>query len=103
MDPGDATTFSFTAELWRWSGDAAWHFVTLPEATADDIEELAAGRERGFGSVPVRVTIGATSWTTSLFPSKEAASYVLPVKAGVRRSEGLEAGDEAAITVEVAL
>ena len=99
----DQDTFTFTATLWLHSGESGWHFVTLPADTADDIEELAAGRARGFGSVPVRGTIGATSWTTSLFPSSSAGSYVLPVKAPVRRAEELTAGDEVEITVELAL
>lgn len=91
----------FTAALWRHNGDAAWHFVTLPPATADDIEARTAERSVAFGSVPVRVTVGGTTWTTALFPSTEAGSYVLPVKAEVRRREGLEAGDDVAVEVVV--
>lgn len=83
--------FEFTAELWRYQGEAPWHFVTLPHAVSDAIDE-AVGQRRGFGSVPVAVTVGGTSWHTSLFPDKAAGSFVLPVKADVRRREGIEAG-----------
>ena len=96
-------TFAFTAPLWRHSGAAGWHFVTLPPAIADDIEALTSQRSVAFGSVPVRVTVGATTWTTSLFPSTEAGSYVLPVKAQVRRSEGLDAGDDVGVSLVVAV
>lgn len=26
---------AFTTPLWLWEGDAAWHFVTLPEELSD--------------------------------------------------------------------
>ena len=84
--------FEFEAPLWRWQGDAAWHFVTLPHDIADVLEELSAPRRRGFGSVPVEVTVGSTTWQTSVFPDTKAASYVLPVKRAVRHAESLVEG-----------
>jgi Domain of unknown function (DUF1905) len=86
-------TFEFSAPLWRWQGDAAWHFVTLPHDAADDIDELSATTRRGFGSVRVEVTVGSTSWRTSVFPDTAAQSYVLPVKRSVRDAEGLAEGE----------
>jgi hypothetical protein len=43
------------------------------------------------------VRIGATRWTTSLFPKD--GGYVVPLKAMVRKAEGIDVGD----TVEVGL
>lgn len=87
---------TFTAVLWEHDGDGAWHFVTLPEAVADEVEAVTAGdQRRGFGSVRVEVTVGATTWRTSLFPDSRRRSYVLPVKQAVRRAEGLAAGGRA--------
>jgi len=83
--------FEFTSELWLHAGDAGWHFVTLPVEVADDVDELA-GERSGFGSIPVKATIGASAWKTSLFPDKQAGSFVLPVKQAIRRQEGLEVG-----------
>jgi len=51
--------------------------------------------------VRVAVTVGATSWRTSIFPSREAGAYVLPVKRSVRVAEGLDVGDEVRATVHV--
>lgn len=36
--------YRFEALLWRHTGDAAWHFVTLPAEMADEIEEQTATR-----------------------------------------------------------
>lgn len=93
--------FQFTAPLWLYSGNNAWHFVTLPEDLADDIEELASTAKRGFGSVRVVVSIGETTWETSLFPDSKAGSYVLPIKKSVRDREGLSIGED--LTLEITL
>ena len=47
----------------------------------------------------VEVTCGGTTWLTSLFPSKEQAAYILPMKAAVRRAEGLAAGGPATVRI----
>jgi hypothetical protein len=81
----------FEAPMWRYPGRGGWRFITLTHDVADHIEATALSG--GFGSVRVRVTVGATSWETSVFPSKAEASYLLPVKAAVRAAEGLGDGD----------
>ncbi len=94
---------TFAAELWIWDArrSDSWTFVSLPADASEDIRELAAGRARGFGSVRVRVTVGGSTWTTSIFPDSGRKAYVLPVKRAVRRAEGLDAGDVATVTVEL--
>ena len=86
---------SFSAELWRYEGAAAWHFVTLPPEAAEQVEHAReqAGGGAGFGSVRVEVTVGSTTWRTSVFPDKGSGSFVLPVKAPVRRDEDVAEGD----------
>ena len=74
------SSFSFTAKVWEHEGPAAWHFVSLPEDVADEIEATFGHRARGFGSQRVEVTIGATTWSTSIFPDRTRGTYVLPVK-----------------------
>lgn len=95
------TSTPFTATLWLHQGEAAWHFVTLPEDVADEIDDLTAGERRGFGSVRVEATIGATTWRTSIFPDTTTKSFVLPVKKAVRSSEDLAEGADVAITLTV--
>src|SRR6185369_16617610 len=94
-------SFEFAGPLWPHAGPDGWHFVTLPPGISADIKGLTAGPRRGFGSVRVAVTVGATSWQTSIFPSRDADSYVLPVKRSVRVAEGLDVGDEVRASVHV--
>ena len=95
--------FEFTAPLWIWRGGSAtsWHFLTLPFDVTDEIDDLTTGKQGGFGSVPVNVTIGATTWKTSIFPSNEQQSFILPVKAAVRKAEGLAAGTPCSVSLEL--
>ncbi len=93
--------------LWRWTGGdkATWHFVTISGEAGDALSATALmrrleGLSRGFGSLRVMATIGETSWQTSVFPSREAG-WMLPVKAAVRKAEGLGEGDEVTLLLEV--
>ena len=89
------------SELWVWDARRAdsWTFASLPVAASEEIRELTAGSRRGFGSVRVQVTIGGSTWTTSIFPDAGSGCYVLPVKRPIRRAEGVEAGDVVTMTV----
>ena len=51
----------------------------------------------GFRSIPVRATIGCSTWSTSIFPHKGSNSFVLPIKADIRRAEGLSEGSDVVI------
>jgi hypothetical protein len=93
----------FEAELWIWDARRAdsWTFVSLPAEAAEEIHERGPGPRRGFGSLRVRVTLGSSTWTTSIFPDSAKGGYVLPIKRAVRKAEALDPGDVAALTVEL--
>lgn len=94
---------TFDAELWIWDArrDDSWTFVSLPCDASEEIRDLTGGVRRGFGSVRVRVTVGASTWKTSIFPDSARGCFVLPVKRAIRRAEALDAGDKATVTVEL--
>lgn len=94
-------SFTFSAEVWEWDGKAAWHFVSLPDDVADDIEERHGHAAAGFGSLRVEVTVGRTTWQTSVFPDSKRATYLLPLKKAVRAAEGLSTGTHATVTLRV--
>lgn len=96
--------YLFDAELWLWDArqNDSWTFVSLPAEASVEIREIAGVVPRGFGSVRVTVTIGTTTWKTSIFPGSNG-QYVLPIKKAVRAAEGLELGDTATVRVELDL
>jgi len=93
--------FTFDAELWISETHRSVHFVSLPEPIADEIDDRYGDVAKGFGSQKVEVTIGSTTWSTSIFPSERSGTYVLPIKAAVRKAEGLELGSIASVTLSV--
>ena len=93
----------FDAELWIWDARKAdsWVFVSLPADASEEIRELTDGPRRGFGAVRVRVTVGDSTWSTSIFPDSARGCYVVPIKRQVRKAQELEAGDVTSVTVEL--
>ncbi|WP_238163486.1 DUF1905 domain-containing protein [Kribbella capetownensis] len=96
----DLLELHFEGEIWEWRGPAPYYFVTVPEDEAAELHEVAAAVTYGWGVVPVRVTIGGTEWTTSLFPKD--GGYVLPLKDRVRKAEGIGEGDTISVTMTLA-
>jgi hypothetical protein len=89
----------FRGEVWFWKGPAPWHFVTVPEDDCMAIADVADLASYGWGCIPVRASIGATVFRTSLIPKDGA--YLVPVKTVVRKSEGIDLGDS--VTVRLVL
>jgi hypothetical protein len=104
-----AREWTVTGPLWLWKGKNAaskpspmsWVFLTISGDAAAGIRAAAPGRSAAWGSVYVSVTLGGTNWTTSVFPSKEAGGYLLPVKAAVRKKEKVAEGNVVTVTLRV--
>lgn len=92
---------SFTATIRLRSNNekpGSWHFVTLAPETAAEIKKLTASLPRkGRWSVRVQARISFVKRVTSIFPDKKSGSYLLPIKASVRKELHIEASDEVSI------
>lgn len=100
-------TVTHTGTLWRWIGGngGAWHFVTIDGPAGEALSATALmrrleGLSRGFGSLKVMARIGDSTFKTSVFPSKDLG-WLLPVKAAVRKAEGIAEGDAVEVVLEV--
>ncbi len=93
-------SYTFTSKVWLYPGMAGWHFVGVPKAESTTIKG-GVKVKAGFGSIPVEVQVGAQVWNTSIFPDKKSGQYLLPLKASVRKKEGIEAGDEVKIRLKL--
>jgi Domain of unknown function (DUF1905) len=91
-------SFTFTAKLWLYAGKGAWFFVTLPDDVAGQIR-FFSGRRQGFGSVRVVARIGTSTWKTSVFPDSKSGSYLLPVKAEIRKAQNIGNGDNVSVSL----
>jgi len=89
----------FSGDLWFWKGPAPWHFVTVPDSECQELESASALVSYGWGMIPVAVQVGSSRWTTSLWPKD--GQYVVPLKAWVRKAEGLQVGDLVTVRLTV--
>jgi hypothetical protein len=90
---------TFAGEVIYWRGPAPHHFVPVPDQQSAAIEASAGLVSYGWGCIPVTATTGDTTWTTSLFPKD--GRYLVPLKAAVRKTAGLELGDSIRLTLFV--
>lgn len=80
---------------------AGWFFASVPKEETEDIQKHFGDLKRGWGSLSVNVTVGSTSWKTSIFPDKKSGEYLLPLKAEVRKKEGISENDMIKILLEI--
>jgi hypothetical protein len=89
----------FVGEVIHWRGPSPFYFVEVPEEQSAAIEAVAPLVTYGWGVIPVLARIGATDFTTSLFPKGDM--YLVPVKMAVRKAEKIDLGDEVTVTLNL--
>lgn len=98
----DVIDYQFTNEIRTFKGaKATWYYTHLPKDTSDSIKFYTASNRRGWGAVPVNVTVGNTTWKTSIFPDKKSGCYLLFFKADVRKKEHISEGSIVDVRLEV--
>ena len=102
MQKSKKRIYKIKSEVWIYpSQTTPWHFVSVPKKESAEITARFGKRARGFGSLRVMVTIGKTSWKTSIFPDKKMGEYLLPLKADVRKKEGILARDKITFSINI--
>lgn len=72
-----------------------WHYVRVPEEYTEVTRHLAVR-----GLVPITVTLGRTTWDTSLLPLGDGTHFIA-VNAKVRKAERIALGDRIKLTFRV--
>jgi hypothetical protein len=93
--------YTFETKIWRYAGEAAWYFASLPSEYSDELKVLSSSNKRGFGSIRVEAEIGKTKWDTSIFPDNKSGCFMLPVKKDVRLMNNLDDGDMTKISISL--
>jgi len=82
--------YEFSAKIWQHSAQGGWYFVSLPIELSDEIRENLKWREEGWGRLKVSVKIGNSEWNTAIWFDTKYHTYLLPIKAEIRRKEKIE-------------
>jgi len=93
--------YSFTDKVQKWDDVGGWFYVRLPKDTYNDLREIGAAHKRGFGSIKVEVTIGRTTWRTSIFPDTNDRTYILFIKKMIREAEKIELDSKVSVDLRL--
>jgi hypothetical protein len=63
-------TYKLHSKVFRYPGMSGWHFIGIPKKQSEEIKKHFGTHAKGWGSLPVHVTLGKTKWKTSIFPDK---------------------------------
>jgi hypothetical protein len=99
LSGGSMVRFVFEAEVIYWRGPSPFFYAPVPAEHLDELRAVAKAVTYGWGVVPVAASVRGVSFTTSLFPKD--GTYLLPLKAAVRKQANVTAGDRIAIEMTV--
>jgi Domain of unknown function (DUF1905) len=91
----------FNGKIIFWKGPSPFLFVPIPAKHSRNIKVISQLATYGWGVIPVRVWIGETEFTTSLFPKDSL--YLVPIKVAVQKAENLKEGSKVKVRLEIRL
>ncbi|WP_348810862.1 DUF1905 domain-containing protein [Flavobacterium maritimum] len=82
--------YEFITKIWQHAGQGGWHFVSLPHELAKEIRDNLKSEEEGWGRLKATAKIGNSEWGTAIWFDTKMNTYLLPLKAEIRKKEKLE-------------
>ena len=82
--------YEFTAKVWNYSstaGTGGWYIACLPKEMSKEIRENLKFLEEGWGRLKMTAKIGNTQWETAIWFDTKLNTYLLPLKAEIRKKE----------------
>lgn len=87
--------YMFSATVWY----SEWYFVSLPKDTANEIREFFKNFEEGWGRLKTTAKTGNSEWKTAIWFDTKRQTYLLPIKAAIRKKEKIEPGQNIEVTL----
>jgi hypothetical protein len=94
-------TYKFTAPVWKHSATGGWYFVSLPIEFSEEIRLNMKLQEEGWGRMKTKAKIRETLWDTAIWYDTKLGTYILPIKAVIRKKEKIAIGN--ILDVEITL
>lgn len=82
--------YEFSAKVWRQVSTGSWHFIALPIEQSNEIRQHLKWQEEGWGRLKAVAHIGSSKWDTAIWFDTKRNTYLLPIKAEIRRKERIE-------------
>ncbi|WP_200799145.1 DUF1905 domain-containing protein [Tenacibaculum agarivorans] len=94
-------TYEFSSILWKHSSSGGWHFVSLPKDISKEIRTHHQWLEEGWGRMKTTAKINGFAWETSIWFDTKLDTYLLPVKAEIRKKAKLAIGQDIKISITI--
>jgi len=91
--------YRFFSEPWKYVGQGGWIFVSLPKKLSNEIRTAFKRDEAGWGRLTATAKIGNTEWKTAIWFDTKVNTYLLPLKAAIRKKEKVEVGKKINVVI----
>ena len=94
--------YEFSAKAYQYSSSkemTGWIFVSLPKELSVEIRESFKWLEEGWGRMKVKAQLGKSQWESAIWFDTKQDTYLLPLKAKIRKQEEVVLGEEIKIII----
>ena len=91
--------YEFSGKTWQYASPGGWYFVSLPKTISKEIREKLKWQEEGWGRLKATAKVGKSQWETAIWFDTKHNTYLLPLKAEIRKKENLESDMVIKVTV----
>ena len=96
--------YEFSATAYKYSSSEdmyGWTFVSLPKELSIEIREKFKSLEEGWGRMKVTAKLGESEWQTAIWFDTKQDTYLLPLKAKIRKQENVVLGEDVHVVILV--
>jgi len=91
--------YEFPAKVWQHTAPNGWFFVSLPVELSAEIRKHLQWQEEGWGRLKATAKISNSQWETAIWFDTKHKTYLLPLKAEIRKREHIQANKNIHITI----
>lgn len=84
--------YEFSTKVYQYTSSpdmSGWTFVSLPKEMSIEIRNNLKKSEEGWGRMKITAKIGNTKWQTAIWFDTKQNTYLLPLKAEIRKKENI--------------
>ena len=93
--------YDFSGKIWKHNANGGWYFVSLPVDISNEIRNNLKWQEEGWGRMRISASIIGIKWDTAIWFDKKLGTYLLPLKADIRKKSSLNLNDIINVSIYV--
>lgn len=94
--------YQFNSRVWQYAAPkGGWFFLSMPADITHEIRTHFKWQEEGWGRLKATARINHTEWATAIWFDTKQNTYLLPLKADIRKQEKLGANAKVSVTIWV--